>query len=100
MGFRLSATAEADVDGIWLYIARDNVDAANRFVEGMFECFAMLGRNKLAGVSRDDLEPGMRSISFGRYLIFYFPLGSGVEISQVIHSARDLNSIFEGDYEN
>jgi plasmid stabilization system protein ParE len=35
--FRLSPEAEAQLDGIWLYIARESgsMDAANRIVDGI-----------------------------------------------------------------
>jgi len=47
------------------------------------------------GRSREELFPGLRSHPFGRYVIFYMPLSDGVDVIRVIHSARDLNSIFQ-----
>lgn len=97
MSFRLAQTAVTDIDEIWHYIAQDDIGAANSFIERMFEHFIFIGRNKLAGIDREELEPGLRSIPFGRYVIFYFPLKNGVEISQIIHGARDIETIFVGD---
>ena len=33
---------------------------------------------------------------FERYLIFYRPVGSGIEVVRVLHAARDFPTIFNG----
>ena len=37
------------------------------------------------GRARDDLSPGLRSMPFGRYVIFYEPLPDGIGILSLIH---------------
>jgi plasmid stabilization system protein ParE len=36
--------AIADLDGIWDYIARDSIEAADRVVDELYEQFALLGK--------------------------------------------------------
>jgi toxin ParE1/3/4 len=38
----------------------------------------------------------MRSFPFGRYVIFYAPVDSGIDVVRVLHSARDIDEQFEG----
>ncbi len=46
------------------------------------------------GRTRDDLSPGLRSLSFGRYVIFYLPVDDGIDVVRVLHSARDIGAQF------
>ena len=48
----------------------------------------------MAGRSRAELLPNLRSFAAGSYTIFYFPEEDGVEIFRVIHSARDITMMF------
>jgi plasmid stabilization system protein ParE len=60
--FRLSPEAEAELDAIWIRIARDSgsIDTATRVVEGIIERFWLLARYPYIGRRRDDdLGPGL-----------------------------------------
>lgn len=46
------------------------------------------------GRARDELAQGVRSFSFGRYIIFYAPSDDGIEVVRVLHPARDVDSTF------
>ena len=63
--FRLSPEAEADLDGIWLHIARESgsIEIATRVVDGIVERFWLLARYPYMGRHRDDLRPGLRSLT-------------------------------------
>lgn len=39
----LSHDAEQDLNGIWDYIAEDNIDAADRWVSKLFDAFEAIG---------------------------------------------------------
>jgi len=45
------------------------------------------------GISRDDIQAGLRSQPVGNYLIFYFPLADGIEIVRVLHGSRDVENL-------
>ena len=47
----------------------------------------------MMGRARDELERGVRSSPFGRYVIFYMPGDSGIDIVRVLHSARDIDAL-------
>ena len=46
------------------------------------------------GGKRPELSAGLRSIPVGQYVIFYRVLADAVEIVNVIHGARDIDSLF------
>jgi toxin ParE1/3/4 len=49
---------------------------------------------------RDPALTGMRSWpirGFGNHLVFYRPTDDGIEILRVLHGARDLRRVFNGD---
>jgi toxin ParE1/3/4 len=56
-----------------------------------------LAGNPHIGRARGELSPNLRSIPFGRYVIFYLALPDGIEIVRVLHGARDLDTIFHPD---
>lgn len=86
--------AEADLDEIWLYIAQDDPDAADRFLDFIEERCQLLAENPLMGRSRPELAPGLRSFPAGDYIIFYSPIQGGVEIVRVVSGARDIDALF------
>ena len=82
--------AEQDLDEIWLYIAKDNIAAADKLLDDIGESALLLAKEPLMGRARPDLLPALRSFPIARYVIFYTPSHSGVEIARVLHSARDI----------
>lgn len=93
--YRVSPAACADLDEIWFYIAKDNPEAADRFIRALISRFPALAAMPEMGRLREELSPNVRSFPFGRYIIFYRPMDKGVEIIRVLHGARDLPPLFE-----
>lgn len=89
----ISALARDDLDEIWLYIAADNIEAADRHIERLFRQCESLSRNPMMGRLRDDLLQNARSFPMGNYVIFYEPRhqGGGVTILRVLDGHRDIN---------
>lgn len=93
-GYRLSRIAEADLDSIWEYIARDNPVAANRVFDSIAERFEMLVRQPSIGEPREEIRSDLRSFPVGKYVIFYSIENDLVTIVRVVHGARDIDNIF------
>ena len=87
--------AEADILEIWGYIAEDSVAAADRWVDKLDEKFALWATQPMMGCARDELSPGIRSLAFGRYVVFFQPLPDGIDVIRVLHGSRDINASFE-----
>jgi toxin ParE1/3/4 len=71
-----------------------NVLQADSWVDNLDAKLRLMATQPLMGRAREELFPSMRSHPFGRYVIFYMPLSDGVDVVRVIHSTRDLNSVF------
>ena len=97
MSYRLSPSAEAQLDDIWLYIARESgsVDTAIRIVQNIVDCFWLLARSPRMGRRRPDLSPELRSFAAGDYVLLYsIEDGDVVLIHCVFHGSRDIESFF------
>jgi toxin ParE1/3/4 len=46
------------------------------------------------GRKRDDLKPGMRSLTEGNYIIYYHLMQDGVKVLRVLHAAQDAQRAF------
>lgn len=53
--YRLTPHALSDPFDIWSYVAQDNLEAADRVEEAIYEACEMLARSPLAGTVRKDL---------------------------------------------
>jgi toxin ParE1/3/4 len=77
------------------------VDAASRFLDACEEAFRELERMPRLGRVREFHDPALKGIrtwfvkGFEKHLIFYRPTETGIEIIRVLHSARDIDRIFD-----
>ena len=86
--------AAADILDIWDHIAEASLNQADRWVDKLDEKFKLIATQPLMGRARDELAVDLRSIPFGRYVIFYAPIEGGIDVVRVIHSARDVDGAF------
>jgi antitoxin ParD1/3/4/toxin ParE1/3/4 len=87
----LGVDAERDLEHIWDYIAEDNLDAADHWIEKLFAAFELLAQTPGIGHKREDLTD--LSILFwpvGAYLILYRMQPEHIEIVAVTQGARDV----------
>ena len=87
--------ALTDLAEIWAYIAEDSPERADAFADLLTAKLATLAQRPRMGRPRPELAPDLRSLTVGRYVIFYLPLLCGVEVVRVLHGSRDIESIFE-----
>lgn len=82
-----------DLDEIWDYIAVDNPEAADQFVDMIEEKSRLLAKFPKIGASCENLHLALRYLPVGKYLIFYLSIDDGIEIVRVLHGARDLEGL-------
>lgn len=63
----LGPDADLDLDDIWEYIARDSIDAADRWIGKLFDAFEALGETPGMGHKREDLTA---------YPALFWPVGA------------------------
>jgi toxin ParE1/3/4 len=95
----VSPRALSDLAEIWAYLARqsadDSPDRADAFVDLVDSKFKTLSRRPGMGRCRPELAADIRSLTVGRYVVFYVPLSRGIEVVRVLHGSRDIASMFE-----
>jgi len=91
---KLSLQAADDLKEIWLYIANDSLSIADRFIDEIYSKCEMISMNPDIGRERYNLIPGIRSIPYKRYIIFYRKVKDQIEIVRILSAYRDIESIF------
>ncbi len=93
----------ADLNGIWETIAMpsdrfgstnaDHLAAAANFVGQFEQVCQLLTLHPEMGPPRPELQDGIRSLLFQRYVIYYRTRGNCVEIMRIIRAAREIDAI-------
>ena len=78
------------MDGIWDYIAADNLIAADRLADELNELFDLLASSPEMGELQLHLADGSyRRFTYRRYVIYYRPIDDGIVVVRALHGARD-----------
>jgi toxin ParE1/3/4 len=85
--------AEEDLIAIWLYIAKDNLTAADKMLAKFENIFEILIEQSEFGEARPDIAPELRYFPVGKYLVFYRIIADGIEIVRVVHGSRLLTEL-------
>jgi toxin ParE1/3/4 len=88
-----SDAALADVDEIWLFIARDSEREADRLLGRIDGAYRRLLDFPRMGVERTDLSAGIRAVRLENYVIYYRLEPDAVSIERVLHSRRDATQV-------
>ncbi len=95
--YALTPLAKADVFNIWSYIAQNNVDAADRVEQAIYDACAFLVEAPLRGHSRK--EHTNRPVRFWtlvqypNYSIVYRPETKPLQIIAVLHGRRSIRRV-------
>lgn len=87
--------AVEDILEIWDFIAEDSSDAADRWLDRLDSQLQLMATQPLMGRARPEVDAGLRSLSFGRYVVFYAPTADGIDVIRVLHSGRDIEGLFD-----
>lgn len=90
----LSPLAIQDLETTYDYIASNNIDAAERFVDAVEQKCETLANFPNMGKSYAGFMPQLRGVPVGNYTIFYRPIENGIEVVRVLSGYRDLEAIF------
>jgi toxin ParE1/3/4 len=95
MTYIVSAEAEADLEEIGDYIAQDNPERADTFIEEIRARFDSISDMPRAYPERPEIDDGVRACVHGQYVIFYCVTETTVEIARVLHGARNITRLFQ-----
>ena len=76
------------------FIADDSEEAADKILPEIDSGCNLLAMHPEAGRERPELAPSLRSFPIGRYVLFYRIAATGVEVVRILHSSRDINTLF------
>lgn len=93
MSLQRTAQAERDLLDIWLWIARNNIAAADAMADKLDEVSTLLAANPRLGTARADIGRDIRGFPVKRWLILYRETGEGIEVVRYVHGARDLDDL-------
>ena len=92
--FVLHPEAYTDIDDVWEYIAFDNIDAADRIREKIYNAIDSIVSFPNQGHRRPDLATRpLRFVPVRDYLIAYAPEEKPLLIIAVLHGRRDPRAI-------
>ena len=92
---RLRPQALADLDAIWLYIAEDNMRAADGVIDNFTETFRLLCVTPHMGTPTPQLAEGLRRFPTRGYVIFYSVTAETLVVERVLHGARDIEALLD-----
>ncbi len=94
--FFYSPAARLDLLEIWEYIARDNLDAADRVEQEIKEAVLMLSKQPELGHWRSDLtSKPVRFWCVYSYLIIYDPTTRPLEVVRILSGYRDITELLK-----
>ena len=89
-----SIDANNDIEQIWTYFAQNaSVDRADSQIIKIVEACRLLSDWPRSGRPRDNIIPGMRSISAEPYVIFYRVGSDVVQVVRVLDGRRDIEAV-------
>ncbi len=92
---RITEPAKQDLEDIWLGLEPFGVELADRCLDELQQKFLQLQQFLGLGRSREDIAPGLRSVTVGSFIILYRSLAGLLIIVRVIHRRRDLKRIVQ-----
>lgn len=92
--YAVTPEANADLLNIWLYIARDSEEIADRVQAEFYSKFDSLARHPGQGHRRTDYtKANVLFFPVYSYLIAYRPGTDPLEILAVVHGAREVEKV-------
>lgn len=97
--YDLTPLAKADIFEIWVYIAADNENAADRVEQAIYDACEFVAASPFRGHSRPDLTKRMIRFwtltRYPNYTIVYRPDTAPVQVVAVLHGKRDISRILK-----
>jgi toxin ParE1/3/4 len=88
--------AKVDLLDVWLYIAKDDLNAADRVIDQIEYTAGLLITQPKMGRVREDLQDDLRSFPCKPpYTIYYTLTANQLLVSRVLHQSRDITRLFD-----
>ena len=95
-GYVVTPEANADLLRVWLYIARDSEDVADRVQAEFYDKFASLSEHPGQGHRRTDyMKADVLFFPIYSFMIAYRPGTDPLQILAVVHGAREVKKVLK-----
>jgi len=96
--YRFTRAARGDLKRIANYWKkRASAETAHRLIAGIFETIVMLATQPRCGARRDDRGPEIRVFPSKRFLIYYVPHRSGIQIVHIFDGSQDQSAAWRSE---
>lgn len=92
---RIRRAADADMDEIFAWIARDDPAAADRTIDRIVAAAQRLADFPESGRIRPEIGPRVRSLPVGRYILLYKVEPDHVDVVRIVHGSRRFESLVD-----
>ena len=93
---RITPRASQDIEAIADYLAtQSSLASAESFLKGIDATLNRVAQFPQIGRKRNELYPGLRSLPYKQYLIFYRLLDDAIEVFRIISGYQDVTALFE-----
>ena len=86
----LAPRAKEDLLEIWEFIAAHDEVAADRYIDHLRDRALELVAFPQLGRTRDEVQPGLRSLLARNHLIFYRLQAAEIQVIRILHGSIDL----------
>lgn len=90
-----SPAARRDIQDIAEWIGGDSLEAALRVLDEIDSVLALILNFSEIGQSVEHIQPGLRRITQGKYVIYYSRSDKEIKLKRVLHGSRDMDRLFE-----
>ena len=87
---RLSNRAARNRNDLWLYVAENNLSAADKLLQRFEDAFRLLSENPEAGRARPDLGDNIRTFAVAGHVICCRPDHDAITVAAIFHGARNI----------
>jgi toxin ParE1/3/4 len=92
---RITPRASQDIEAIADYLAtHSSLASAESFLRGIDATLKRVAQFPQIGRKRDELYPGLRSLPYQQYLIFYRLLDDAIEVFRIVSGYQDVTALF------
>ncbi|NTF31390.1 type II toxin-antitoxin system RelE/ParE family toxin [Rhizobium skierniewicense] len=88
-----TTSAREDLFNDHIYIALENLVAADRFVFELEAKVRAFAKGGLTGVRRDELGQGLRSFTYQKRIVIFQATEEELVVLRIVHGHQDLSAI-------
>ncbi|MBL4801805.1 MAG: type II toxin-antitoxin system RelE/ParE family toxin [Emcibacter sp.] len=79
-----------DLTEIFLYIAREDVNTATKFVDDLHQKIQWIADVDFSGAPRDWIRPNLRTLPYRKRCIYFRVNDHSVNILRILHNRQDI----------